>query len=166
MHIWGWDYDTAFNRQSCYPAPASADAPVCGDPFKDVTAWYGPRGTRSKLVVRLTTVFKQRYCELMNEFLDKVYLPEKVTQMADVIKSGMVNDPVMAAQGWDWQAEVKVMYDFMVKRRAAMKPVVATMCSGDTPITGVAGGPNIAGAAGGPVAALPSTGGAGGAKSN
>lgn len=166
MHIWGWDYDTAFNRQSCYPAPASADAPVCGDPFKDVTAWYGPRGTRSKLVVRLTTVFKQRYCELMNEFLDKVYLPEKVTQMADVIKSGMVNDPVMAAQGWDWQAEVKVMYDFMVKRRAAMKPVVATMCSGDTPITGVAGGPSIAGAAGGPVAALPSTGGAGGAKSN
>ncbi|HMA94229.1 MAG TPA: CotH kinase family protein [Polyangiaceae bacterium] len=172
MHIWGWDYDTAFQRQPCYPAPASVDAPICGDPFKDVTAWYGPRGTRSKAVVRLTTVFKKRYCELMNEFLEKIYEPEKVTQMANVIKPGMANDPVMAAQGWDWQTEVQGMHDFMVKRRAAMKAVVASMCSGDAPITGVAGAPGVAGSpggvAGGPSqrAVLSSNGGAGGAKSN
>jgi spore coat protein CotH len=151
IRIWGWDYDTTLNRQLCYPPPPTVGAPACADPFKDVTSWYGPRGTRPKLVTRLTRVFKQEYCKIMQAYLDDVYLPEKVTKMASVIQPAIADDPTVAKEGWDWQAEVAKMHDFMVKHRAEMQTVVSTTCSDAiAQVNGVAGAPSsgVAGAAG------------------
>lgn len=144
---WGWDYDTALQRQNCYDPNPTGDPP-CNDPFNSVAAWYGPNGRRAKFVARLTNVFREQYCGLMREFLDTVYLPEKVTHMASVIQSGMAGDPVMLAQGWDWPQEVAKMHDFMVKHRAELQTTVTSLCgASNTPMQGIAG---AAGAAGGP----------------
>jgi len=86
----GWDYDTALGRQTCNPKNC--------DPFTAVSrAFENPRYSRPKLVKRLTRVFKSRYCELMNTFLRDVYLPEKVDEMAEVIRPVMLEDSVLTA---------------------------------------------------------------------
>ncbi|HEY5955375.1 MAG TPA: CotH kinase family protein [Polyangiaceae bacterium] len=163
IHIWGWDYDTALNRQQCYPGPVVAGGPTCSDPFKIVTSWFGPRGTRPKLVTRLTRVFKDQYCGVMKKFLDDVYLPEKVTRMASVIEPAILADPTVNKQGWNWQGSVDEMHDFMAKHRAEMLDAIGTACPGSSNTGGAAG---AAGAAGAGVAEAGSSGavaGAGGA---
>ncbi len=165
MRIWGWDYDTALQRQSCYPGPKTTTAPACADPFKDVTSWFGPRGTRANLVQRLTRVFKDQYCTVMKEFLDTVYLPEKVDRMAAVIQPAIGEDPVVQRQAWDWPAEVATMRDFITTHRADMRVVVDSLCAA-TPgagTAGAAGAPGAAGASSAVAGAGPATAGAGGA---
>jgi spore coat protein CotH len=79
--LYSWDYDTALVTQSCYPTSC--------DPFTSVTTWFGPAGTRAKLITRLTKVFRAEYCETMAKFLHDVYRPEVVDEMA------LVLDPVV-----------------------------------------------------------------------
>lgn len=118
MRVWGWDYDTSLQRQACYPANC--------DPFTSVTAWYGPRGTRPKFITRLTSVFKTEYCELMNEFLRDVYLPEKVDAMAAVIATDMQADPVVPYEAWE--ADVTKMREFVANHRVEAQAQVDAAC--------------------------------------
>ena len=118
FRIWGWDYDTSIQVATCFPRDC--------DPFKAVAGWYGPRGARAKLVVRLTTVFKDRYCELANEFLTDAYDPEKVSAMADAIDSFMQDDPVVTYDAW--RAEVTKMHDYMVQHRMDAQAAIDAAC--------------------------------------
>ncbi len=118
MRVWGWDYDTALHKQSCYPRSC--------DPFTAVTGWYGPRGTRAKFIQRLTTVFKPEYCALMNKFLAEVYLPEKVDAMAAVLEPAVAQDPVLKPD--TWTAEVTKMREYMVTQKAQAQGLVDAAC--------------------------------------
>jgi spore coat protein CotH len=119
MKVWGWDYDTVLQLSTCYPGNC--------DPFTSVAGWFGPKGKRQNLVVRLTRVFKQQYCEQLNSFLDEVYDPEKVDEMASTIEPLMKTDPVVPYE--NWQAEVKRMRDYMVSHKQAMQAMVDMRCS-------------------------------------
>jgi spore coat protein CotH len=119
MKVWGWDYDTVLQRATCYPSSC--------DPFTGVANWYGPLGKRQKLVTRLTSVFKERYCGFMNAFLSDVYLPEKVDEMASVIEAAMAEDPVVTNEAW--QAEVTRMRNYMVEHKVKAQASVDKACA-------------------------------------
>ena len=97
------------------------------DPFTSVTNWYGPIGKRQKLVVRLTQVFKARYCEQLHSFLTQVYDASKVDAMASVIEPAMVDDPVVSED--KWRSEVTRMRDYMTKHATDMAAVVGKACA-------------------------------------
>jgi spore coat protein CotH len=118
MRVWGWDYDTSMQVQACLPSNC--------DPFTGVAGWYAG-GRRAKLVTRLTTVFKAEYCELLNTFLTDVYDPTKVDDMASVLDSYMMNDPVVSHE--DWQKEVVNMREFMVQHTADMHVLIDKACN-------------------------------------
>jgi spore coat protein CotH len=118
FHIWGWDLDVGLHTATCYPRDC--------DPFKAIAAWAGPTGTRPKIVLRLTHVFKREYCTLAKSFLANVYDPEKVTQMADVIAPFMQDDPVVAAS--TWRKEVAAMKSFMGQHRREASAAIEAAC--------------------------------------
>jgi spore coat protein CotH len=90
--LYSWDYDTALVTQSCYPTSC--------DPFSSVTTWFGPAGTRAKLITRLTKVFRAEYCETMSKFLNDVYKPEVVAQMARVLEPVVNHAAESPTQYW------------------------------------------------------------------
>ncbi|HET9953539.1 MAG TPA: CotH kinase family protein [Polyangiaceae bacterium] len=118
MLVWGWDYDTVLQRATCYPQSC--------DPFTSVAGWFGPRGKRQPLLTRLTSVFKARYCELLNEYLDEVYDPTKVDEMASVIEGSMAEDTVTEFSAW--QSEVTRMREYMVKHAGDARLQIAKNC--------------------------------------
>jgi spore coat protein CotH len=118
FNVWGWDHDTGLHKGTCYPRDCN--------PFEAVAAWYGPQGARAKLVLRLTQVFRKKYCALARSFLADVYDPEKVTQMAAVIEPFMEDDPVIRAE--DWRAEVESMRSFMVQHRNKASAAIEAAC--------------------------------------
>lgn len=118
FNVWGWDLDTGLHTATCYPRDC--------DPFEAVAAWYGPQGTRAKLVLRLTHVFRDEYCALASSFLADVYDPEKVTQMAEVIESFMQNDPVISAV--DWRARVDSLKSFMIEHKTKAIAAIEAAC--------------------------------------
>lgn len=119
MKVWGWDYDTVLQRSTCVPGSC--------DPFTSVAGWFGPKGKRQKLVVRLTRVFKEQYCADLNSFLSDVYDPEKVDAMASVIEPAMMKDPVIDAEAW--RAEVTKMREFVVQHASDMQALVDERCA-------------------------------------
>ena len=118
LNVWGWDYDTSLQTATCYPRDC--------DPFTSVAGWYGPRGRRAKLLTRLTRVFKQRYCELGQEFLASAYDPEKVREMATTIEPFMQEDPVLTSQ--TWKEAVETMHAFMAQHHDAAREALALAC--------------------------------------
>jgi spore coat protein CotH len=92
-----------------------------------VAGWYGPRGTRSKLITRLTGVFKPRYCQLMNEFLADVYRPDAVLEMASLIEPAMQEDPAVSYDAW--KESVAELNEFMLKHRDDAQALVDVECN-------------------------------------
>lgn len=117
--VYSWDQDTAFHSEGCYPSDC--------DPMTAVAGWYGPLRSRTALVTRLTTVFKTEYCALMREFLDNVYDPSLVDDMASVIEPGMTDDPTDTQQAW--QAEVTEMREFIVSHEATVRTQLSSVCN-------------------------------------
>jgi hypothetical protein len=120
--LYSWDYDTAMHRQSCSP-------PEC-DPFTAVAGWY-TGNQRPRLAQRLTRVFKAEYCAAMTQFLDEVYVPEVVDELAASIEQGIdvmldQDDPLYDFESW--QAEVLTARDFVIARSASAREQVETGC--------------------------------------
>jgi spore coat protein CotH len=116
--IYPWDLDTAFQRSTCYPTSC--------DPFTSVASSIGARGKRPVLVTRLTTVFKAEYCALMKTFLEDVFDPSLVDEMALVMQDAIEGDPHVTVQ--DWQAEVTKIRNHIESRRASAMSQVDAAC--------------------------------------
>jgi len=119
MKVWGWDYDTVLQRSTCLPNNC--------DPFTSVAGWFGPKGKRQKLVVRLTRVFKEEYCGHLNSFLKDVYDPARGAARPGGIEPAMMADPVVTPEAW--RAEVDEMRSYMVKHATDMQAVVDKACA-------------------------------------
>lgn len=116
--VWSWDLDHAFQRQKCSPAACNVTTAVSN--------LY--RGTRPKLVTRLTSVFKAEYCALMSAFLSSVYKPSQVDEMAAIVEPGIEGDPSVTPEAW--QTEVTAIRDYITQHAADMRAAVATACNG------------------------------------
>ena len=114
-----WDLDSAFQKASCYPSNC--------DPFTSTSAFYGPAGTRATLATRLTTVFKSEYCQAMRDFLNNVYKPSLVDDMAAVIQPGMTDDPTTTMA--EWQAAKDSLRSFVIAHQASALTQVNSACN-------------------------------------
>jgi hypothetical protein len=146
--VYSWDYDASMNRAGCNPSSC--------DPFTSVATWY-TGGGRPALVVRLTNVFKDRYCAAMNAFLRDSYQPELVDGFAAVLNPVMakMDIPFADRRTTDtaelvprdpltheaWSTAVGNLRSYMVMHRAAAQNQVDMACAGvPTPSTSSDGG--------------------------
>jgi len=135
--VYSWDYDASMIRAGCNPSSC--------DPFTAVATWY-TGGGRPALVVRLTSVFKDRYCATMNTFLRDAYHPELVDGFSAVLSPVMSKmdipfadrrttdtaelvprDPLTHAT---WSMAVSTLRSYMVSHRAATQNQVNMACAG------------------------------------
>jgi hypothetical protein len=156
--LYSWDYDTALVSQSCYPSSC--------DPFTSVTTWFGPAGTRAKLITRLTKVFRSDYCAAMNKFLSDVYRPEAVDELALVLEPVVHAAAASPTEFWPlrlegscpvdagvcneltperWQSEVARIHDFIASFGAQMRSTVTSACAPPTDAGQSAGGGSTGG---------------------
>jgi hypothetical protein len=142
--VYSWDYDAAMNRAGCNPSSC--------DPFTAVATWY-TGGGRPALVLRLTNVFKDRYCAAMNAFLRDAYQPELVDGFAAVLGPVMseMDIPFADRRTPDtaelvprdplthdvWSMAVSSLRGYMVSHRTAAQNQVNLACAG---VTGADGG--------------------------
>jgi hypothetical protein len=115
--VWSWDLDHGFQRQKCAPSDCNV--------MTAVSNIY--RGTRPKLVTRLLAVFKAEYCAAMSRFLDTVYLPSQVDDMAAVVRPGIEGDPSVTPAAW--QVEVTALRNHVAEHSTRMRAAVATACN-------------------------------------
>ena len=113
-----YDFDTAFLAATCYPSSC--------DPFTATAGYFGPVGSRPKLATRLTRVFKSDYCAAMTDFLNTVFKPEVVDEMAAVIAPAMVDDPTTIMG--DWQYSVDAYRAFIAEHGPAAQRQVDSAC--------------------------------------
>ncbi len=131
-----WDVDATLNGQRCSsggggggggfpggPGSGSSGGSAC-DPFNSVSSLF--RGSRLDFVDRLTTVFRDEYCEAMVSFLDDVYLPSKIDDMAGVMEPAMVDEPITSQQ--TWQDAISTTRGFIESNGQAMRDLVQAAC--------------------------------------
>jgi spore coat protein CotH len=135
--VYSWDYDAAMNRAGCNPSSC--------DPFTSVASWY-TGGGRPPLVIRLTNVFKERYCATMTSFLRDVYLPEHVDSVSAALAPVMTSMDIPFADRRTtdtaelvprppltyetWSMAVSGLRSYMVMHRSAAQNQVNLVCAG------------------------------------
>jgi spore coat protein CotH len=138
--VYSWDYDAAMVRAGCLPSSC--------DPFTSVATWY-TGGGRPALVVRLTHVFKDRYCAAMNSFLHDAYKPEIIDGFRVALAPAMAALPVplqpmrstMTAELVPrdpltndlWQTATQRLRDYMTTHGAAAQNQVNAACAASPP---------------------------------
>jgi spore coat protein CotH len=130
-----WDLDATLNGQACSSASGgglaggglaggSSTTSAC-DPMTSISSLFG--GSRLEFVTRLTSVFKAEYCEALDTFLEDVYSPSRLDEMASVMEPAMADDPVSTQQ--EWQVAIATTRQFMDSNGAAMRELIDAACN-------------------------------------
>jgi hypothetical protein len=141
-----WDVDSSFNGQTCKIggtrlggfgggaiSPAGGldggvpDSLVNGtacDPFTSVAQIFS--GSRIPFITRLTSVFKAEYCEALDDFLDQIYLPSQIDEMAMTMEPAMTMDPADSQQ--NWLAAIAETRDYIASNGQAMRELLPSVC--------------------------------------
>jgi hypothetical protein len=141
--VYSWDYDAAMNRAGCNPSSC--------DPFTAVATWY-TGGGRAAIVLRLTRVFKERYCATMNTFLRDVYKQEHVDSFSSVLAPVMSSMDIPFADMRSavtaeltprapltheaWMTAVGKLREYIGSHRTAAQGQVDVLCAGAGTVDG------------------------------
>lgn len=118
FQIYSWDYDHTLHRVKCSPENC--------DLLTAIPSWWAPNGQRSRLTTRLTSVFRDEYCQYLAEFRDHVYLESQIDEMADAIRPAMKKDPDIGAE--EWADEVLEMRNHLRSRRVQVTEMMTNIC--------------------------------------
>jgi spore coat protein CotH len=135
--VYSWDYDAAMNRAGCNPSSC--------DPFTAVATWY-TGGGRAAVIIRLTKVFKERYCAMMNTFLRDAYKQEHVDGFVSTLAPVMSTmdipfadmrsavtaelTPRMPLTHDAWLTAVGKLREYLGSHRMAAQDQVNLLCAG------------------------------------
>jgi len=138
--VYSWDYDAAMVRAGCLPSSC--------DPFTSVATWY-TGGGRPAIVLRLTKVFRDRYCTAMTAFLRDAYKPELVDGFAQVLEPALLGATIPFADAFDiamnkfvprdplthdvWQEKVMALRSYIASHRANAQMQVNAACPAVVP---------------------------------
>lgn len=111
--VWSWDLDKTFHHQKC-------NTSTC-DVLAGVSSYYGSK-PRAKLVTRLTTLFRARYCAALKNFLDTAFKASAIDAMNTVIQSGFAGETTVNA------SEATTIKNFIGTRTTAVQTQIAAAC--------------------------------------